>query len=136
MTVNAATSASNLVLILFLDRGRRPHRELMVSTWTAGTLPGTCKLMLGARAALKNQVYLTASGRPIDSTAGAVNWTAGTVAGSVSNTGTLAIAGAAIKSVGGTINEDWATACRIEPRLQRSARPSTAWPAPSSTSRP
>ena len=109
MSVNAAMSASNLVLEGGTLTGGGNLTVTGVMTWTAGTLAGTGKLILGAGAALNIQGDVTASGRAIDSTAGSVNWTTGTIAGTLNNTGVLAISGAANKIVGGTINETGAT---------------------------
>ncbi len=105
VTVNAAMSASNLVLEGGTLTGAGDLTVTGVMTWTAGTLAGTGKLMLGAGAALNIQGNVTSGGRPIDSAAGAVNWTTGTIGGTLVNTGVLNIGGAATKTVGGVINQ-------------------------------
>ena len=109
MSVNAAMSASNLVLEGGTLTGGGNLTVTGVMTWTAGTLAGTGKLILGAGAALNIQGDVTASGRAIDSTAGSVNWTTGTIAGTLNNTGVLTISGAANKIIAGTVNETGAT---------------------------
>jgi hypothetical protein len=63
--------------------------------WTGGTLAGSGATVIaaGARLDIVGTGTHTISGRPIDSTAGPVNWLAGMLTGTFNNVGTLNIAG-------------------------------------------
>jgi hypothetical protein len=83
--------------------------------WTGGTQTGSGRTVLaeGAQMLITGTGVKTAAGRPIDSTAdgAAVNWTQGTISGTLQHSGSLNISGDADKfmSTGAVINQTGTT---------------------------
>src|SRR5262249_37676139 len=77
------------------------------ATWNSGTLGGTGRLVIAAQGQLDIQTDGTHyfQGRAIDSTAGPVNWLAGSISGVFDSVGQLNIGGAVSKRLNGTINQ-------------------------------
>ena len=78
-------------------------------TWTGGTLSGSGKTVIAAGAALTIPGGTVIAGRAIDSTAGPLNWTGGTISGTLNDTGVLNLSGSANKELVGTINQSGTT---------------------------
>lgn len=57
-------------------------------TWTGGSLTGSGNTVIAAGAALDITGGSVTAGRAIDSTAGPINWTGGTIGGTLDDTGT------------------------------------------------
>ncbi len=75
-------------------------------TWTGGSLTGSGNTVIAAGAALDITGGSVTAGRAIDSTAGPINWTGGTIGGTLDDTGALNISGSSGKDLsGGTINQ-------------------------------
>ena len=109
MTINGAATGANLALDAGILTG---PGDLTVSgefDWTGGGLAGTGRLILaaGAQMNLTGASYtMTGGGRPVDSTAAgaAVNWTGGTLGGTLNVQGPFNLVGSAAKTLTGTVN--------------------------------